>query len=122
MVCPKEFTPWSVPVGCGPERQPPADTPARPTGLSADAAKQALLGIAIASVPHLIPGPRDEPIQQISADEIEIGCWKCNLREETFRAAAYFPEALRHRHNEVEGVFEQGPDGKWTARVTRARG
>jgi len=118
-------------VGCTAERQEPkgpataGQAPAKAGAqapLTAEAAKRALLEMDVGQIPPgvLVPHPKDEPIQQVNAGEIEFGLWRCKLNERTFHASALYPKAHRHKINEVSGVFEQGPDGKWVAKVTKA--
>lgn len=90
--------------------------------LTADAAKQALLGIDSRQIPPgvLVPPPEDKPIEFVSPDEISIGIYHCNLAAKTFHASANYPNADRHKFNNVSGVFEQNADGTWVARVTES--
>ena|ERR1022692_793802 len=88
--------------------------------LTAETAKKALLEMDPTQIPPgvIVRLPKDEPIQVVNADEIAVGGWTCNLKEKTFHASFAFPEAFRHKHNQVSGVFERTPDGKWVAKVT----
>jgi hypothetical protein len=90
--------------------------------LTEDIAKRALLAMDEQPIPPgvLVPKPKDEPIQRVNADEISIGNYHCNLKEKTFHASAFYPNADRHRFNEVSGVFERAADGKWVAKVTKS--
>lgn len=90
--------------------------------LTSDIAKRALLEMDKRQIPPgvLVPEPKDEPIQVINADEISIGRYHCNLKERTFHASASYPNAERHKFNDVRGVFEWAADGKWLAKVTES--
>lgn len=90
--------------------------------LTTEIAKRTLLEMDFSQVYAgvMIPAPKDEPITVINADEIAIGGWKCNLKKKTFHAEAFFPEAPRHKINQVIGVFERTPNGKWVAKVTKS--
>lgn len=112
-------------TGCARERR--ADSAA--TGgdeqaalLTPEEAKRALLnmGDRQASAGIMVPPPNDEPIEVVSEGKIKVGIYECNLKEKTFHAAALYPNAPRHKVNELSGVFERGADGKWTVKVTRA--
>jgi hypothetical protein len=121
-------------TGCTDERRGQQETPADKQPLSAgemndqrltgELAKRALLEIdkeqIRAGLFHLIPLPKDEPIQVVGPDEIAIGIYHCNLKEKTFHAETFYPNADRHKHNRVSGVFEKKADGKWAAKVTDA--
>ena len=65
--------------------------------------------------------PKDEPIKVVNADKIEVGNWTCNLKEKTFHGSFAFPDAPRHKFNEVRGVFQRTPEGKWVAKVTDSK-
>src|SRR5262249_16471750 len=89
--------------------------------LTAEVAKRALLQMDRAEIyaAVLVPSPKDEPIEVLNADEIAVGIRECNLKEKTFSAETHYPNAPRHKHNKVRGVFQRAPDGKWVARVTK---
>jgi hypothetical protein len=91
--------------------------------LTADIAKRTLLEMEPGQIGRsvMIPRPKDEPIEFRSADEIAIGIWNCNLKEKTFHAFAHYPKAKIHRINDVSGVFQRTPGGKWVAKVTHSR-
>jgi hypothetical protein len=95
------------------------DADARNGIFTAEVAKKALLEMDSGEIPPgvIVPRPKDEPIEFLNADEIAVGIWRCNLKEKTFEASAFFPQAIRHKRNDVSGVFERTPDGKWVAKV-----
>ena len=88
--------------------------------MTAEIAKKALLEMAPNQIPPgvIVRLPKDEPIEILNPDEIAVGGWTCNLKEKTFHASFSFPDAPRHKFNEVTGVFERTPAGKWVAKVT----
>jgi hypothetical protein len=88
-------------------------------GLTAGLAKAALFEMKAEAIPPgvLVPQPKHEPIQLISAEEIALGPWRCNLKRKSFVGSTFYPDAPRHKHNYVEGVFDRTPAGKWVARV-----
>jgi hypothetical protein len=109
-------------AGCSSERKTTDATgDAREETLTAETAKACLLELDLGQIPSgvIVPGPKEEPIAVVNADEIAVGIWKCNLRQKTFDATAEYPNASRHRFNHVTGVFEHGTDGKWVAKITK---
>jgi hypothetical protein len=114
-----------VVAGCAGEQasvDPKAVAEAKDEGLTAEAAKRALLEMGAKQIPPgvLVPPPKDEPVQAVGADEISIGLYHCNLKEKTFHASAFYPKADRHKFNNVSGVFEQTAVGGWVAKVTES--
>jgi hypothetical protein len=109
-------------AGCGSERRT-ADgkEPVKEEVFTAEMAKATLLELDLGQIPSgvIVPGPTDAKITVVNADEIAVGIWKCNLRQKTFDATAEYPNATRHRFNHVTGVFEQGANGKWVAKITK---
>jgi hypothetical protein len=108
-------------AGCSDERkEPDAKTDDEGLVLTAEMAKRALLEMDPRQIPSgvMVPDPKDDPVQFISRDEIAVGAWECNLHEKTFQVDAHYPEAIRHQHNHVRGVFQRTPEGKWVAKVT----
>jgi hypothetical protein len=112
-----------VVAGCAREQvpeEPEAGVEAKNQALTGEAAKHALLEMGREQIPPgvLVPPPKDEPIQADGADEISIGRYQCNLRDKTFHASAFYPNADRHKINQISGVFERNADGRWIAKVT----
>jgi hypothetical protein len=66
----------------------------------------------------LLPRLNSDRIEQINAEEIAVGPWRCDLRKATWNVSLEFPNALRHQLNEWHGVFQRSPDGRWVARTT----
>jgi hypothetical protein len=91
--------------------------------LTPEIAKKTLLELAMTQIPPgvMAHAPKDVPIKFLGADEIEVGDWRCNLKDKTFFAGFYYPDAPRHQVNEVRGVFQRAPGGKWVAKVTDTR-
>lgn len=111
-------------AGCDGERPQPSVTRTKQEQeLTAEAAKRCLLEMEASQIPPgvIIPPPKDEPIRHITADEIALGVWECNLKKRTFYASAFYPEAIHHKINEISGVFEQSSDEKWVAKVTSGK-
>jgi len=111
-------------LGCGSERKEQdvkLDDMDQP--LSADIAKKTLLEMDSGQIPAgvIVPPPKDEPITVLNADEIAVGIWNCNLKKKTFHASAFYPNAPLHKMNEVSGVFQQTPGGKWIAKLTQSQ-
>lgn len=106
-------------VGCSTQPPPEAAAPELPL-LTAEVAKQAILHIDWQDVGFTLirrPQPGDA-IEVLSADEIKVGNWTCNLKEKTFHGHTIRPEATRHQLSEIEGVFERDAQGCWVAKVT----
>jgi len=110
-------------TGCVRERQEQDAKVEKEHALTAEIAKRALLEMDPGQIPPgvIVPGPKNEPITFLNANEITVGEWNCNLKEKTFHVFQAFPEAIRHKQNEVSGVFERTPGGKWVAKVTDAK-
>ena len=91
--------------------------------LTSAIAKRALLEMDVKQIPPgvLVPWPKDEPIQIHDADEISIGIYHCNLKQQTFHAHAFYPNAPRHQFNHLKGIFERTAEGKWVAKVTESQ-
>jgi hypothetical protein len=112
-------------AGCAREQaavEPEAGVEAKNHALTGEGAKRALLDMGAGQIPPgvLVPPPKDEPVQAVGADEISIGRYYCNLRDKTFHASAFYPNADRHKINQVSGVFERNADGRWVAKVTNS--
>jgi hypothetical protein len=88
--------------------------------LSADTAKKALLEMDMRAIRPgvIVPAPTADTIDFFEAGEFRVGRWTCDLKKRTFYVYAEFPNAARHRFNEVSGIFERNADGKWVAKVT----
>jgi hypothetical protein len=59
----------------------------------------------------------EEPAEDKGEGKVEIGRWRCDLKEKTFRADVHFPKAHYHRHNFYRGEFRWTRNG-WRAEVT----
>jgi hypothetical protein len=108
-------------AGCSSERkEQEGKVEDKDEALTAEAAKRALLEMDPKAIRAgvRVPRPKDEPIDVLGPDEIAVGIWHCNLREKTFHAETEYPNADRHRFNEVSGVFQLSQDGHWVAKVT----
>jgi hypothetical protein len=117
--------PLLVIAGCAGEPaavEPKAGVEAKEERLTAEAAKRALLEMGVQQIPPgvLVPPPKDVPVQAVGADEISIGLYYCNLKDKTFHASAFYPNADRHKFNHVSGVFERTAEGKWVAKITES--
>lgn len=116
-------------AGCSEEiSAPPANNPAgvqlRQHALTAEMAKQALLEMdfAVTSRVEMPPSPpMDRPIKVIDADHISIGIYVCDLKNETFSASEFRPEAERHRSSYLTGRFVMRADGKWVALIEKIK-
>jgi hypothetical protein len=111
-------------IGCVTERkEKDAKEDAKKQAFTAEIAKRVLLEMDSNQIPFgvWVPPPKDEPIEVLNSDEIAVGGWTCNLKEKTFHASFSMPDAVRHKRNEVSGVFERTPAGKWVAKVTNSK-
>lgn len=92
----------------------------RDSVLTADIAKRVLLEMDGRQIPAgvIVPLPADDAIKVVNVDEITVGPYHCNLKAKTFIVTAEYPDAPRHKFNELSGVFECDGEGVWRAKVT----
>ena len=69
-------------------------------------------------LPSLKTDAVDSSDPALGTGEIQIGEWRCNLRNATFGVTMTFPKADFHAFNSWNGVFERTAEGKWRAKIT----
>jgi hypothetical protein len=107
--------------GCVDDRQEQdAKVDDKGQALTAELATKALLEMDWEQIPPgvIVPRPRAERIDFFDAGQFREGNWTCDLKKKTFAIHREYPNAERHKFNDVCGVFERTPGGKWVAKVT----
>jgi hypothetical protein len=87
------------------------------TVLSAEDARKALIEMVELShedvLEYGLPYLRTDEVVSVSPSQIDIGRWHIDLGKRTFVLSLVSEAGLY----EVSGVFEQDPDGKWSAKI-----
>jgi hypothetical protein len=112
--------------GCSRDEPAPRGTdPATVRELTAEEARAALLDMIEHNPGEFhfdwIPSQlKAAPIRRDDDGAVWIGHWECHLEKRQFNLDLHNPEAERHKHIWYRGVFQQSPQGKWTARLTNS--
>jgi hypothetical protein len=91
--------------------------------LTPEQAKKALLSMDAKNkefVGWLVRLPNENSIVCYDTEGITPGLWCCNLKRKSFQIVKDYPNAPRHNHNYVCGVFQKSDDGSWVATVTES--